>query len=116
MSGAVEKLVRDHELQGLVFFFKRTDRRNGHDPLHSQLLKPIHIRPKVQFCRQNPMPAPMPGKKRDLVARKSSEHVGIGGISEGRILLHLAHIAEPGYRIKPAAPDDSDFCLRQTSS
>ena len=47
MSGAVEKLVRDHELQGLVFFFKRTDRRNGHDPLHSQLLKPIHIRPKI---------------------------------------------------------------------
>ena len=62
------------------------------------------------------MPSTMPREKCHLAAFERAEDVSIRRLAEGRILFHFLHISEPGHGIKPAAADDSNLRLRQTTS
>src|SRR6267154_1563897 len=59
MARAIKKLIRDHKIQWLVFFFQRTNGGNGNNPLDSQLFESVDIRAEVQFAGQDPVAASM---------------------------------------------------------
>ena len=92
MTGAVEKLGRDHEIERLVLFFQRTDGRNRNDALHSQLFEAINVGAEIQFAGQKLVAARVARQKRDFAAFQRSENVGVGGISEWSLLLDLLRI------------------------
>ena len=115
VPGSIEELVGDHEVQRLVFFFQRTNRGHGDDPLHTQLLEAVYVRAKIQLRGQDVMPSPMPRQEGDLAAFKRAKDVGVRRLTEGCLQADFPDLAEPGHGVKPAAANDADFRLRQES-
>src|SRR5437899_7882399 len=116
MARAVEELIGDDELHRLVLFLERADCGNGNNTLHSEMLKAINVRAKIQFGRKNAMPTPMPGQERDLSAFQRAENVGIRGLSERRAQADFFYFGKSRHGIESAAAYDSDFCLWQSAS
>src|SRR5437870_13818280 len=116
MARAVEELIGDDELHRLVLFLERADCGNGNNTLHSEMLKAINVRAKIQFGRKNAMPTPMPGQERDLSAFQRAENVGIRGLSERRAQAEFFYFGKPRHGIESAAAYDSNFCLWQVAS
>src|SRR5438128_11344017 len=73
MARAIKELIGDDELHRLVLFLERADCGNGNNTLHSEMLKAINVRAKIQFGRKNAMPTTMPGQERDLSAFQRAE-------------------------------------------
>ena len=116
MARAIKELIGDDELHRLVLFLQRTDRGNGNNTLHSEMLKAINVRAKIQLGRKNAMPTPMPGQERDLSAFQRAENVGIRGLSERRAQAEFFYFGKPRHGIESAAAYDSNFCLWQVAS
>ena len=113
---AIEELVGNHEVERLVLFLERADRRDRNDSLHAQLFEAIDIRAEVQLGGKNTVSAAVTGEERDLAPFECSEDVGVRRLTERRLLPDFPHIAQPGHRVQPAASDDSNLRLRQTTS
>ena len=115
VAGAVEKLVGDHKLQGLMLFLQRSHGGNGNDPLHAQLLEAINVGPEIQLGGQNAVSAAVTGQERDFTAFQRAQNVGVRGFAERRLQAYLFDFGEAGHGVQPAAANDSDFCLWQRS-
>ena len=113
MAGAVEKLVGDHKLQRLMLFLQRSDRGNGNDPLHAQLLKAVNIGAKIQLAGQDAVSAPVTRQERNFAAFQRAQDVGVRGLAERRLQAYLFNFGEPRHGVQPAAADNSNFCLWQ---
>ena len=111
MAGAVEELVGDDEVERLVLFLQRTDRRDRNDALHAELLETVDVGAKVQFAGQHLVAASVPRQKCDLAAFESPQNVSVRRIAEGCFQAHFVCVGEAGHGIKPTAPDNADFCL-----
>ena len=115
MEGAVDELVRHHEVRGLVLFLQRADRRDGENALHAQLLEGVDIGAEVQLGRQNAMAAAVARQKGDFAALELAQHKGVRRLAERRLDALFVNVGESGHGVKPAAADNPDLCLSQCS-
>src|ERR1019366_8517126 len=116
VPGAIEKLVRDHEIERLVLLLQRPHGRNRNNALNSQLLKAVNVGPEIQFARQKSVPASMAREKCHLATLKSPQNVSIRRISKRRLLLHLVRVAETRHVVQTTAADNANLCLLQMRS
>ncbi len=116
MARAVEELVWDHKIEGLVFFFQRAHSRNRNDALDSQLLEAVNIGAEIQFAGQQFVPASMAGQKGDLTPFERAQNVCVGGIAKRCLLAQFVRVAESGHVIQTTAPDNANLCLLQLRS
>ena len=68
MARAIEKLVRNNEIQRLVLFLQRPHSRDRNDALDPKLLESMNVCAKIQFARQNSMAASMASQKSNLAS------------------------------------------------
>ena len=116
VAGTVEELVGDDEVERLVLLFERSDGGDGDDALDAELLESVNIGTEVEFAGHQDMAATMPGEESDLAALERAADVGVRWSAEGRTNFYFFDFGEAGHGIEPAATDDSDLRLRQTSS
>ncbi len=74
---AVDELVRDHEVQRLMFFLERTDGAERKNALDAQHLHAVNVGAEVQLRWGEAMPAAVARQKRDLLAGEIADHVRI---------------------------------------
>ena len=55
MARSIEKLIGNDEIQRLMFFLQRTDRRDRNDSLNSKLLEAVNVGAKIQLAGQDAM-------------------------------------------------------------
>ena len=115
MKGAVDELVGDHEVGGLVLFLERADGGDGEDALDAELLEGVDVGAEVQLRGQNAVAAAVAGEEGDLAAFQFAEDEGVGWVAEWRLDALFMNIGESGHGIKPAAADDADLRLSQCS-
>jgi hypothetical protein len=115
VPGAVKELVGNYEIKRPVLLLERSHGRHRHYALNAKLFKSIYIGAKVQLTRQDMMSPPVTREKGHSMALEATQHVSIRGRAKGGRLRDLLHPAQTGHRVKPAATDDADFCLRQKS-
>ncbi len=96
MPRAIEELVRDHEIQRLVFFLQRSDCGNRNDSLDSKLFEPVNVGAKIQLARQNAVSAAVPRQKRHLATLERAANVGVGRRAKRRFHTHFFHPLSPG--------------------
>ena len=113
MEGAVDELVGDDEVGGLVLFFERADGGDGEDALDAELLEGVDVGAEVQLGGQDAMAAAVAGEKGDLAAFQLAENESVRGLAKGRFHGDFVHVGESGHGVKPAAADDADLRLRQ---
>src|SRR5277367_2568773 len=94
MTSAIEKLVWNDKLEGLVVFLKRTDGGDGDYTLCTQLLEGVNISAKVQLTRKNAVSAPMPRQECNLAPFERTQNKGIRGIAKGSVQADFLRIAQ----------------------
>src|SRR5450631_2657812 len=62
------------------------------------------------------MSAAVPREKRHSLAIQRAENVRVRWFSKRRDLRNFMHVGKTGHGVQPAAPNDSNFRLRQESS
>ena len=113
MEGAVDELVGDHEVGGLVLFLERADGGDGEDALDAEFLEGVDVGAEVELGGEDAMAAAMAGEKGDAAAFQFAEHECVRGRAEGCFHALLAHVGETRHGVKPAAANDADFRLSQ---
>ena len=83
VAGAVEELVGNDELQRLVLFLQRTNRRDRQNALDAELFESINVGAEIQFAGQDAVAASVAGEEGDLAAFQRAENIGVGGLAEG---------------------------------
>jgi hypothetical protein len=116
MSRAVEKLIRNDEIERLVPFLERSHGGDGNDALHSKLLEAMDIGTEVQFARENAVAASMTREKCNFAAFEHATNVGIRWRPEWGSYANFFRLRQSGHGIEPAAADNSEFRLWQTPS
>ena len=119
-TGAIDKLIGNHEIERLVLFFERSDRAQRQNALHAQRLESVDIGAKIQLRRRNPVTTPVPRQKRDFPARQLPDHVVVRRRAPRRLDRALLLRFKFRHRVQPAAADDSDFwfhaCINSSST
>ncbi len=113
MEGAIDELVGNDEVGGLVLFLERADGGDGKDALDAEFLEGVDVGAEVEFRGQNAMAAAVAREEGDFAAFQFAENEGVGWIAERRFHAHFVLIGEAGHGIEPAAADDADFRLSQ---
>ncbi len=113
VEGAVDELVGNDEVGGLVLFLERADGGDGEDALDAELLQGVDVGAEVELGGKNAMAAAVAREKGDLAALELAENEGVGGCAEGRFHALFVNVGESGHGVKPAAADDADFCACQ---
>ncbi len=116
MTRAIEELVGDDEVEGFVLFLERSDGRDGDNALDAELLEPVNIGAEVESAGQDAVATSVASQECDLAAFKGAADIGIGRAAKRGAQTNFFDLCEAGHGIEPAASDDSDFHLRQTSS
>ena len=116
MTGAVEKLIRDHELQWLVLFFQRSYGGDGNNAFDPELFEAVNIRAKIKFAGKNAVPACVAREKSDLASFERAAGIGVGRRAERSSQADFFHFSQAWHGVQPAAADDPDFRLSQSSS
>ena len=115
MASAIEELVGDDEVEGLVLFLQRTDRGDGNDALDAELLEAMNFGAEDEFAGEKAVASSVTRQKSDLAPFKLAADVGVGRRAERRFDADLLHSSQAGHGIESAAADDPDFCLWQSS-
>ena len=115
MDGAIDELVRDHKVGGLVLFLERANRRERQDALHAQVFHAVNVGAKVDFRRQDAVSAAMARKKRHLAPFQRAEHVSVRRFAERGLHCNFTDVCEAGHGIQTTAAHNADFSLLQES-
>ena len=113
MERAIDELVGNDEVGGLVLFLERSDGGDREDALHAELFEGVNIGAEVEFRGKNAMAAAVAREEGDFAAFQFAENEGIGWVAEGRLDALFVLIGKAGHGIEPAAADDADFRLSQ---
>ena len=113
MEGAVDELIGDDEVGGLVLFFERADGGDGKDALDAEFLEGVDVGAEIQLRRQDAVAAAVACEKGNLAAFQFAKHEWVGRIAERRLHPLFVQVGESGHGIKPTAADDADLRLGQ---
>src|ERR1700723_3180818 len=116
MEGAVDELIGDHEVAGLVLFAERADGGNGEDAGDAEHFEGVDIGAEVDLGWEQAVSAAVTGEEGDLTAFECAEDEGVAGIAPGGGDVFFVNAGETGHGIQPAAADDADFRLLQNDS
>ena len=112
VEGAIDELVGNDKVSGLVLFLKRADGGDGEDALDAEFLEGVNIGAEVELGGKNAMAAAVAREKGDLAAFELAENEDVRGRAEGGFNALFVNVGEAGHGVKPAAADDADFCVR----
>ncbi len=113
MAGAVEELVGDDEVGGLVLFLERADGGDGDDALDAELLQAVDVGAEVELGGEDAVSAAVAGEESDFAAfERHRGHKASQGSPKGVESVFL-DVGEAGHGVKPAASDDSDLRLQR---
>ena len=76
----------------------------------------MNVGAEIQFAGKDAMAAAMPRQKRDFTSFQRAAHIGVGRRAERRLQPRFLYLAQPRHRVEPAAADNPDFRLCQSSS
>ena len=107
----INQLIGRDELPGRVFFLQRADSIHADDEARAQLLERIDIGAVWQSVRRQGVPLAMTRQKGDALARQAADADRAAGLSERRVHVYFAHIADLGQLIQPRAANDADSDL-----
>ena len=79
VEGAIDELVGNDEVSGLVLFLERADGGDGEDALDAEFLEGVDVGAEVELGGKNAMAAAVAGEKGDLAAFELAENEGVGG-------------------------------------
>ncbi len=97
MEGAIDELVGDYEVGGLVLLFERADRGDGEDALDAEFLEGVDVGAEVQFRRKDAVAAAVAGEEGDLAAFEFAEHEGVRRLAERRLDALFVNVGESGH-------------------
>ena len=107
-KGAVDELIGNDEVGGLVLFLQRPHSGSGQDEFDAELLEPVNIGAEVELAGRDAVAAAVTGQEGDGPAVELAYHVGVRGLAEGGVERDLAQVGDAGHGVKPAAADDAD--------
>ena len=107
---AIDELIGNYEVQGLVLLLQRADRAERDNPFDSQHLHAINIGPKVELRWRDAMPAAMPRQERDTAARQLAHYKLLRRAAEGRVHRNLFLCLKSWHGVQPAPSDNADLC------
>jgi hypothetical protein len=116
MACAIEELVGNYEIQGLVLFFQRSDCGHGDNPLDPQLFEAVNVGAEIEFAGQDAVAASVPCEEGHFAAFESTANVDVRGSAKWRLQAHFLGFAQARHRIEAATANDAYFCLGQISS
>ena len=96
MEGAVDELVGNDEVGGLVLFLERTDGGDGEDALHAELLEGVDVGAEVQLGGKNAMAAAMARQEGDFAAFQFAQNEGSEGSPNGVSTRSSWTLVNPG--------------------
>ena len=111
LAGAVDKLVRYHQIQGSEVLFQAAHRADRNEPLHPQGFQGVDVGPNRNSGGVEPVPPTVAGQKRDPRILQGTHHYRIAGPAKGRIHLNMLNIGHPLQVIEAAAADYPDAGL-----
>ena len=112
-EGAVDELVGDDEVGGLVLFLQATDGGDGEDGLvQPSGFERVDVGAEVELGGEDAVAAAVAGEEGDLPALEGAEDERVGGGAERGFDGELADVGEAGHGVEAAASDDADFCVR----
>ena len=106
---AIEKLVRNQEIERRQIFAQRADSADGNNSLGAEHFQSADVRAVVDFARREAMAAAVARQERDALPFERADHDRIGGIAERRLHADFARVGEAGHVVEPAAADDGDL-------
>ena len=106
--GAVEELVRQHDVAGFVFRLQRADGADADDPVDAERFHRPEIGAVVQLAGEEPVAAGVAWEEDDRATCELAREEFIRGIAEGRLDLHPFLVGEALDVVKPAAANDAD--------
>src|SRR6185503_7072290 len=110
MPGAIEELIRKHNVHRLEFLAKRADRACRDDSLDAQHLHRVDVRAKRDLSRQKLMSSSMPRKKRNSLIGERADKERVRRLAKRSRKGDLFDIGQTRHLIQPASADDSDLC------
>ena len=116
VARTIEELVRNDEIQGLVFFLQRTHGRDRDDSIDSQLFESVNVRAEIQFAGKNAVSAGVAGQECDFATFKSAANISVGGRAKRRFQAYFFYLTQAGHGVKAAAADNAYFRLCHLSS
>ena len=113
IEGAIDKLIGNHKIRGLVLLFERADSRDRKNALDAQRLHRIDVGAEVQLRGQDAVAPPVSRQKSHLAPLQFAQHKSVRRLAKGRIHALFAHVRKSRHRVQPAAADDANLRLRQ---
>ena len=109
LLGAIDELVGDHHVERLVLFLERAHRRDGQDPLNTDLFHCVDVRPVVQLVGQDAVAAAMAGQESHALSLQGAQDEVVGGGAERSVRLQLPDIGQSLHLVQAATADDADI-------
>jgi len=107
-AGAVEKLVRQHDVTRVILLLQAAHGRHGDDPAHVQAAQRPDVCPVVQLRGQDAVPFAMPRQENDAPPGKLARDELVTRRPEGRGDVEFLAVREPVEVVKAGAADDAD--------
>src|SRR5579862_5001329 len=108
-AGTVEKLIRDHEIEGWQIFAQRSDSADGKNALGTEHFQGADVGAVVYVARRNAVAAAVASEKGDATAFECADDDGIRRITEWSLHPNFARVRESGHVVEAAAANDGDF-------
>src|SRR5204862_6087250 len=104
---AIEELIRDDDVAGLVFLFEAADGTRGENELDAERLQAVDVRAEVQLRRRHAVAPAVPRQKRHALAAQGPQHVRRRRIAKRRRHHHFFAIGDIGHVVQAGAADDA---------
>ena len=104
----VDELVRDDEVERLVFLFQAAHRARGEDVFDAERLEAEDVGAKVQLRWHQPVPETVPREEGHALAAQRADHVRRRRLPERRLDAPLFAIRQLRHVVQTAAADDAN--------
>src|SRR5262249_46498086 len=108
LLGAVDKLVRQHDVAGFVFRLQRTDGAGADDPGDAEFLQGPNVGAVIEFAGHNAMAAAVAGQEDNVAASELASKKIVRRPAKGSFDLHPFLVGESFEVIKAAAANNAD--------
>ena len=109
MARAVDELVGEDDVRGVIVLLHRADRARGEDRMHAEFLEGEDVGAVVHFGGIEAVASPVSRQKGHADAVHVADHERIGGRAERGLDHSLLDDVEALHRIQAGAADDADW-------
>ena len=95
LPGAIDELIHDHHVPGVIGFFQAADGGNGENPLHAQAFHAVNVGAIIHLGGRNGVPSAVSGQKNHRLSGEFPKNVFIGWIAERRARRLRSRISNP---------------------